>query len=414
MNKKHILYITYDGLTDFLGQSQVLPYIIGLEKEGYRFSILSYEKDQKFPSERKVVDDLIAGLDITWYPKKYHKRFSILATIWDVCIGISFLHKLKSRDRFDGVHCRSYISAMIGLYSKKTFQTKFIFDMRGFWADERIDGGLWNLKNPIFKIVFAFFKWIEKQCILHADFVVTLTEQSYLEMKKWKYVTDDINFKIIPCCVDLTIFSEDNISINKIEEIKTELNIKDKVVLSYLGSIGTWYMIDEMFEYFKVFTKKVPNAIFLFITPEPYSDIIRLAKKHDVDESIIRVVKAKRKEVPVYLSVTQFALFFIKPTYSKISSSPTKMAEIMAMGIPLICNSGVGDLERQVIQAKSGIVISSFTQQTFVDCVEEITHNSNVYFQKEISLNYVRNYFSLKHGVSLFNEIYKEVFYGKL
>jgi hypothetical protein len=47
MQNKHILYITYDGLTDFLGQSQVLPYILGLEEKGYRFSILSFEKKRE-------------------------------------------------------------------------------------------------------------------------------------------------------------------------------------------------------------------------------------------------------------------------------------------------------------------------------------------------------------------------------
>ena len=31
--EKQILYISYDGITDPLGQSQILPYIIGLTKK---------------------------------------------------------------------------------------------------------------------------------------------------------------------------------------------------------------------------------------------------------------------------------------------------------------------------------------------------------------------------------------------
>jgi len=163
MQKKHILYITYDGLTDFLGQSQVLPYILGLEEKGYRFSILSFEKSEKLIANKHIIDELIAAKNISWYPKTYHKRFSILATLWDLFIGGIFLCRLHAKDRFDGVHCRSYISAIMGLLSQKVFHTKFIFDMRGFWADERVDGGLWNLKNPVFKTVYIFFKWIEKK-----------------------------------------------------------------------------------------------------------------------------------------------------------------------------------------------------------------------------------------------------------
>ena len=41
---KNILYLSYDGMTDPLGQSQVLPYLIGLTKEGFTFHIISFEK----------------------------------------------------------------------------------------------------------------------------------------------------------------------------------------------------------------------------------------------------------------------------------------------------------------------------------------------------------------------------------
>ena len=45
---KHILYLSYDGMTDPLGQSQVLPYIIGLTKAGYSFHLVSFEKPDRY------------------------------------------------------------------------------------------------------------------------------------------------------------------------------------------------------------------------------------------------------------------------------------------------------------------------------------------------------------------------------
>ena len=45
--EKQILYISYDGITDPLGQSQILPYIIGLTKN-YKFHIISFEKPNRF------------------------------------------------------------------------------------------------------------------------------------------------------------------------------------------------------------------------------------------------------------------------------------------------------------------------------------------------------------------------------
>ena len=41
---------------------------------------------------------------------------------------------------------------------KMSYRTKFIFDMRGFWADERVEGDLWNLKNIIIGGFIIFLK----------------------------------------------------------------------------------------------------------------------------------------------------------------------------------------------------------------------------------------------------------------
>lgn len=409
MQNKHILYITYDGLTDFLGQSQVLPYIIGLEKEGYRFSILSFEKPDKLKENKSLIENLIANKNIDWHPKKYHKRFSILATLWDLFIGFFFLIQYKSKNPFQAVHCRSYIPAILGLLSKKIFHTKFIFDMRGFWADERVDGNLWDLNKPIFKLVYRFFKWIEKKSILNADYVVTLTQNSYREMQQWEYVTGKIKFKIIPCCVDLEVFNPQRIFDLDLKKIKQDLELDDKIVISYLGSVGTWYMIDEMFEFFKTFKIKKTNAVFLFITPEEKTIIHSIAFKHNIPLGDIRIVKALRKDVAKYIAVSNFSLFFIKPAYSKKSSSPTKLAEIMAMGVPVICNNCVGDVETQVVEAKAGVIVEAFNEITYNTTIRKLDHELNANFEKNVSIKYVEENFSLDRGVKLYMEIYQEI-----
>ena len=46
-----ILYITFDGITDPLGRSQILPYLAGLSKMGHTIHILSQEKKDQFERE---------------------------------------------------------------------------------------------------------------------------------------------------------------------------------------------------------------------------------------------------------------------------------------------------------------------------------------------------------------------------
>ena len=78
-----ILYISYDGLTDILGKSQILPYIVGLTKYGYAFTIISFEKRHRKERLESDINNIIKGLPIDWVPLTYHRNPPILSSIFD-------------------------------------------------------------------------------------------------------------------------------------------------------------------------------------------------------------------------------------------------------------------------------------------------------------------------------------------
>ena len=49
------LYISYDGMTDPLGESQVIPYLRELSKKGVKISILSAEKSEVFYKRKENI-----------------------------------------------------------------------------------------------------------------------------------------------------------------------------------------------------------------------------------------------------------------------------------------------------------------------------------------------------------------------
>ena len=75
METKKILFITYDGLTDQLGQSQILPYIKGLSKMGFQFTILSCEKPDKLLELGSLIQGLCDEDDINWF-SAIHQQIS--------------------------------------------------------------------------------------------------------------------------------------------------------------------------------------------------------------------------------------------------------------------------------------------------------------------------------------------------
>lgn len=46
LRKKEVLYITYDGLLEPIGQSQILKYVVHLSSQ-HDFTILSLEKEKR-------------------------------------------------------------------------------------------------------------------------------------------------------------------------------------------------------------------------------------------------------------------------------------------------------------------------------------------------------------------------------
>ena len=212
---------------------------------------------------------------------------------------------------------------------------------------------------------------------------------------------------VISTATDLYLFNPDKIDSSEKEKLKSQLRIKEQIVLGYAGSLGTWYLMDEMMSFFVRLLKKKPNAIFLFVTQDDDSIVYKLAQKHGVSESQLVVRKASRNEMPLYLSIMDLSVMFIKPTFSKKASSPTKLGELMAMGVPVVCNGDVGDVEEIISKYKAGLVLNELTDASFNSAIEKIIKNTD-WFDSELMRNGAVEYYDLDKGVEKYNRIYND------
>ncbi len=400
--QKNILYLSYDGLTDALGQSQILPYVIGLsQKFGYRFTIISAEKKENFNSKKQLIESQIKDLPIDWKPIFYYKKPPVLSTLCDLWAMYRKAVALHKEQNFHLVHCRSYLVALIGEKFTSKFQVPFLFDMRGFWADERVDGELWNLKNPLYRSIYCFFKKKEKDFLRKAAHTISLTYNAREEIRSWKDF-ENIPISVIPCCVDTDLFSQNG-------EITPHLK-EQTLTISYLGSIGTWYMLKEMLVFFKMLLQSYPKARFLFITAENPQIILKEAKKLNLPLTQIEIRKAERREVPAFIAESQLSVFFIKDSYSKKASSATKMAEILAMGVPIITNK-IGDNAFLFEKYDYGYLLEDLSAESMQKAIAHIPK----LLQKPVnSLRAIANdYFSLEKGIAEYRQIYEQIFQEK-
>ncbi|AMM51668.1 hypothetical protein TH61_11440 [Rufibacter sp. DG15C] len=405
MQNKNILYLSYDGMTDPLGQSQVLPYIIGLSKKGFCFTLISFEKPSRFAANKSLIENICIENGIDWQPIPFSSKPPFLSKYYDIYMMERKAVNLHKHKKFAMVHCRSYISAGIGVKLKKRFGIKYFFDMRGFWVDERVDGGMWNLNNPFFKLAYKYYKNQEASYITNADAIVSLTEAGKEEIQNWDSYNKN-NIGVIPCSADFQLFPVNNGERKALARALLGIN-KDSLVISYLGSIGTWYLLDEMLEAYVFIKNKFPNSRFLFITPEPPEMVYEKADKLGLQREEFIIKFAKRAEVALFASASDINLFFIKQSYSKIASSPTKLGEVLALGIPVVCNSRVGDVKDIIEFTESGITIDEFNKESYekiVDHIPELLKKDSVSIRSK-----AEEYYLLDNAIEKYCTLYQEV-----
>ena len=407
MNKKNILFISYDGMTDPLGQSQVIPYLTGLTKYGYQFTILSCEKPERFGVNRNYIEKILESYPIKWVPIPYHKKPPVLSSVYDVMILKKKAKQLHFEEKFDMVHTRAGVPALIGLWMKKKMGLKFLHDIREFYADSRIEGGMWNYNNHFYRKIYNYFKRKEGEEVTLSDGIVCLTYAAEKIIREWPEYKKQVILEVIPCSVDMNLFDPEKMKSEQKEILRKELNINESdFVISYLGSIGGWYLTDEMMQFCQTISDKISNAKFLFISPHQHNIIYEKAMQIGIAKEKVIVKNARRNEVPLFLSLSNYSVFFIKPCYSKQSSSPTKHGEIMAMGIPIITNSGVGDVADIVEKYNSGIVIKNLSKENYIN-YSEVLCAAN--FDSNKIRDGAKEFYSLENAVQKYLKVYNHI-----
>jgi glycosyltransferase involved in cell wall biosynthesis len=367
---RRVLYISYNGMLDPLGQSQVLPYLRELSKKGVRFTLLSFERPTAFEpagvAKREKLKQQLAEENIEWHCLRYHQTPSVPATVYDVMAGIRYARRLVKRNRIEMVHARSHIVAAIALSLKRSFGLKFIFDIRGLMAEEYLDAGHWRDGG----IPHRLTKAMERRTLAAADSIVTLTHRVWPVIRDWEGLRGrQVVHEVVSCCTDLELFS---FRADDREKRRRELGLGDRFTLVYSGSIGSWYLSDKMADFFVELIKRRPDAHFLWLTPGDPAIIREVMEARGINESQYTVHKTASGDVASYLSAGDAGIAFYKPGPSKLATSPVKVSEYLACGLPIVINAGIGDSDSLITDEKAGALINSFDANEYARAVSEI------------------------------------------
>jgi glycosyltransferase involved in cell wall biosynthesis len=391
--RSEVLYISLDGIMDPLGYSQVLKYLQYLSNE-HKINLITFEKKDNLDNPSALAKAKLDCLshNICWYKLKYRNGFLGLGQILNILNIIFVPIIIFIKKNISLVHIRSYMPGITIPFLKIFFKFKLIFDIRGFWPDEKHDRLGWDQTS--FK--YKFFKRLEVYLMVNADCIVALTHASKKIIKK-NFRISDSNIEVIPTCVD---FNEFKLIKNKEED--------ELFTIGYLGSTDTAYdfkkfcfLVDQMQVYLD---KKINLKV---LTSSSFDEIARSCSFKNYDKVKLEVKFVERQSLSHEISSFNLLGFCLKENFSVQASMPTKIGEVLACGIPLICNSFNSDIEKLVNENKVGLTYDFRKQLTNKDLnrIFELIYDPNTSLN---CINTAKSYFSLHDGSLKYNRIYSK------
>ena len=243
------LYLSFDGMTDPLGRSQVLPYLAGLSGRGHGIRLVSLEKPAAFAGGWTAADAICRAAGIEWWPLPYRSRPPIASGIANLRALQREAERLHRERPADFVHCRADLPAIAGLALKRRHALPLLYDMRAFWPDERAEGGAWDQRKRLYRAIFRFFKKRQRALIAEADELVTLSEEGRRALDALGIRPAGKPVTVIPCCADFDLFALPSPETRR--EVRARLGLTDEAkLLVHLGSIGANCLLGEMLDFF--------------------------------------------------------------------------------------------------------------------------------------------------------------------
>ncbi|RZU99097.1 glycosyltransferase [Spiribacter vilamensis] len=381
-----------------LGRSQVLSYLSRLSGE-YAFTLVSFEKPADLADEDAVASlrAECAKYGIDWHPQVYHRCPRLLATAWDLLVLLwqTCRHSFNRDVRL--VHCRSYIPAIAAWLCGRVTRKPFIFDMRALWPDEMVTAG--RLARG--SLTYRGLKWVERRLLRRAARVVSLTQagvdyllEIYPELPREK-------FEVITTCVDV-----DRFHVPAKQCSGMTLEDRSPFVVGTMGTLlSGWFYLNAFFAFFRAVKRLRPDARISIVTRDDHEKVLEAAWEAGVEPDEVDVCAASSREMPDLLAEMDVGVMFFAP---KPGSAPTRLGEFLAAGVPVVGNTGIGDLGRLIESYGVGTVVNDTQDPSALD---QAAHDLLARYDEILASSACRHaaedYFSVGEGAKKYRHLYQ-------
>ena len=275
-----------------------------------------------------------------------------ICDLW-TSIAILFIYLRHRPEMIVGEYSTSY-SAM---KMKNLLNCKYIADMHGALPEE------YAYNNPnIVQWRLDYITRLETLTSKKADYIICQSEEMKRHIAK-KYSVNKERIFVYKCGVNTNMFK---LEADKKSVIRKQLGISDNsFVFVYVGGLMKWQKIEESLMIFADTQKIVDDCKFLILTREV--DTLKLLLKQlnlEYLSNDVIALSSPFDKVSDYLNAADVAFLLRDNVVMNQVASPTKLAEYMACGLPVI----------------SSKVAACWVEQSMIE------DNTIIYFEKGFNL----------------------------
>ncbi|MCK0171438.1 glycosyltransferase [Aliiroseovarius sp. S1123] len=391
------LYITRNGLLEPLGQSQVFGYLRGLSRD-YSITLITYEKSEDWADTAAIARAHAdcAAYGIRWLPQRFRPHPKIISPALSMMRMIWLVRREVRREGIRLIHARSYIPAAVALVVSRMTGVPFLFDMRALWPEELITAG--RLRRG--SLIHSAIAGAERACLVKSAGVISLTHAAVKHLKS-VYPRELANQRlvVIPTCADLDRFTP-----------KAETRT-GPIVHGCIGTVlSGWFRTDWLANWMRVAVARDPDARFEIVTRDEAQRV--RAELDPTNELARRLIIGPRpsKDMPDAVRGHDLSvMFYAGGEISELGRSPTRMAEVLGCGLPVVANEGVGDVADIVRKNNVGVIVEGASVQqmgTAFAALQTLMKDPDLPSRCRATAEAV---FSLETGTEAYREIYASI-----
>jgi len=391
------LYLTRNGLLEPLGQSQVMGYLKGLS-EDYQITLITFEKPEDMADTQAMfkakADCEAHGID--WRPKSFQRSPKLVAPALSMFEMFWSAYKAALAGDAQLIHARSYLPAAAAWAVNRVTGMPFIFDMRALWPEELITAGRLQRGSLLHRAIVA----VERSCLARAAAVVSLTHAAVNHLKlEYPGEIEGQRVVINPTCADLDRFTP------------VSNRPSGPTVHGCIGTIlSGWFRTDWLASWLSTVAQADPDARFEIVTRDD-ADGVRVAlDPMNTLGDRLKIGPRPTEEMPNAVRGHDLSvMFYAGGEVSELGRSPTRMAEVLGCGLPVVANEGVGDVADIIRRYNVGVIVKDGSKATIsvaLDELEVLRSDPNLPSRCRQAAEKV---FSLEAGTEAYRKIYADI-----